>query len=130
MKRPLSPVFSWLRPALVGLALISCRPDADVLLAEEVPGTTVPGNFPVPVYGVEKNPPTRAAFELGRTLFYDPRLSRTSDVSCGSCHQQFVAFANAAHRLSHGVEGRHGTRNAPALQNLRWKPDFMWDGGP
>ncbi|SHK85176.1 cytochrome-c peroxidase [Hymenobacter psychrotolerans] len=117
----------WLLLAL--LAAGGCRPDADVRPLEEVPGISVPANFPPPVYGVEKNPPTRAAFELGRTLFYDPRLSRTGDVSCGSCHQQFVAFAHASHQLSHGVENRLGTRNAPALQNLRWKPTFFWDGG-
>ena len=90
----------------------------------------MPGNFAKPVYGLEKNPPTRAAFELGRTLFYDPQLSRTGTVSCGSCHQQASAFTDAGHRLSKGVDGRLGTRNVPALQNLRWKPTFFWDGGP
>ncbi|MCB2377850.1 cytochrome-c peroxidase [Hymenobacter sp. BT635] len=107
-----------------------CQPDADVQPAEQVPGATVPSNFPAPVYGTDKNPPTRAAFELGRSLFYDVRLSRTGEVSCGSCHQQFAGFADAGRRLSQGVAGRVGMRNAPALQNLRWKPDFFWDGGP
>ncbi|MBO0360602.1 cytochrome-c peroxidase [Hymenobacter sp. BT186] len=117
-------------PILLGLVVSGCKPDADVVATEDVPGTVVPGNFPEPVYGAEKNPPTRAAFELGRSLFYDPRLSRTGEVSCGSCHQQFVAFAHAGHQLSHGVNDRLGTRNTPALQNLRWKPNFFWDGGP
>ncbi|MBD2715407.1 hypothetical protein KBK19_10200 [Microvirga sp. STR05] len=121
-------VRGWLLLAL--LVAGGCRPDADVRPNEEVPGTSMPGNFPVPVYGIDKNPPTRAAFELGRTLFYDPRLSRTGAVSCGSCHQQFVAFAHAGHQFSHGVDNRLGMRNAPALQNLRWKPNFFWDGGP
>ncbi|UYZ64811.1 cytochrome-c peroxidase [Hymenobacter weizhouensis] len=120
----------WL--ALVGLAgplLAACTPDADVAPAWEVPGATVPVNFPAPVYPVDQNPPTREAFELGRTLFYDPRLSRTGDISCGSCHQQFVAFAHQDHRLSHGVDNRLSTRNAPALQNLRWRRELLWDGG-
>jgi len=82
------------------------------------------------VYALDVNPPSAAAFALGRTLFYDARLSHDGSVSCGSCHQQAVAFANAGHRLSHGVRGQLGTRNAPALQNLRWKVDFFWDGGP
>lgn len=128
MKRPFLSGPCWL--LLLLLAASGCRPDADVQPNDEVPGTTVPGNFPVPIYGPEKNPPTREAFELGRTLFYDPRLSREGTISCGSCHQQFAAFANAGHTLSHGVDGQHGTRNAPALQNLRWKPNFFWDGGP
>jgi len=129
MSHPFKSVLLWLLPALLVVELVGCKPDADVVAMEEVPGTKVPGNFPAPQYGAEKNPPTRAAFELGRSLFYEPRLSRTGEVSCGSCHQQFVAFANAGHQLSHGVEDRLGTRNAPALQNLRWQQNFFWDGG-
>ncbi|MCA8829343.1 cytochrome-c peroxidase [Hymenobacter pini] len=114
---------------LAGLGLAACAPEAEVAPAWEVPGTTVPANFPAPVYGIEQNAPTREAFELGRTLFYDPRLSRTGDISCGSCHQQFVAFAHQDHRVSHGVDNLLGNRNAPALQNLRWRSEFLWDGG-
>jgi cytochrome c peroxidase len=90
----------------------------------------VPANFPAPVYRADMNPPTRAAFELGRRLFYDPGLSRTGAVSCASCHQQAAAFADAGQALSRGVDGRLGGRNSPALQNLRWKSTFLWDGGP
>ena len=130
MKARFSYLFYWALLPIVGLVVSGCKPDADVVAVEEVPGTLVPGNFPEPVYGVEKNPPTRAAFELGRSLFYDSRLSRTGEVSCGSCHQQFVAFSHAGHQISHGVNDRLGIRNSPALQNLRWKPNFFWDGGP
>ncbi|KAA9339897.1 cytochrome-c peroxidase [Hymenobacter busanensis] len=119
----------WLAVALAALLSAACHPDRDVRPAdEEVPGTVVPGNFPAPVY----TPPiatTPASFALGRQLFYDARLSRDGSVSCGSCHQQFAAFAHAGHTLSHGIDGRLGTRNAPALQNLRWGRSFMWDGG-
>jgi cytochrome c peroxidase len=114
---------------LAGLGLASCTPEAEVAPVRNVLGTTVPANFPAPVYDAVHNPPTPEAFELGRMLFYDPRLSRTGDISCGSCHQQFVAFAHQDHRLSHGVDKLLGTRNAPALQNLRWRSEFLWDGG-
>lgn len=123
-KVPLVPLLG-----LAGLLVAGCQPDADVLKQQAVPGDALPGNFPAPAYTLETNPPNRAAFELGRTLFYDPRLSRTGEVSCGSCHQQFVAFAHADHRVSHGVDGLLGTRNAPALQNLRWRRGLLWDGG-
>ena len=115
---------------LAGLLLGGCGL-GDVAVPEApVPGTALPVNFPAPVYALDANPPDAAAFALGRSLFYDARLSRDGSVSCGSCHQQFVAFANEGHRLSHGVDNRLGTRNAPALQNLRWKSEFFWDGGP
>ena len=80
------------------------------------------------MYAPAAKPPDAAAFALGRSLFYDARLSRDGSVSCGSCHQQFVAFANADHRLSHGVGGRLGTRNAPTLRNVALTAPYMHDG--
>ncbi len=116
---------------LAGLLGAGCQvPDVAAPAPAAVPGAVLPANFPAPVYALAANAPDAAAFALGRSLFYDPRLSRDGSVSCGSCHQQFAAFANADHRLSHGVGSRLGTRNAPALQNLRWKAEFFWDGGP
>ena len=96
---------------------------------QAVPGTVQPSNFPAMVYGLAKNPPDAATFALGRQLFYDPQLSSSGTVSCGSCHQSFAAFAHPGQRLSPGVVGQLGTRNAPALQNLRWRRTFMADGG-
>lgn len=89
----------------------------------------VPPNWPKPTYDFTKNPLTREGFLLGRKLFYDERLSVDSTISCGSCHQQFAAFSTFEHNLSHGVNSSLTTRNAPALQNLAWQTDFMWDGG-
>jgi len=89
----------------------------------------IPKDWPAVVYNFEKNPPTLEGFELGRALFYDPVLSRDSSISCSSCHLSFTGFAHTDHELSHGVEGRIGKRNAPALVNLAWSPVFHWDGG-
>ena len=88
----------------------------------------VPRNWPKPKYDFAKNPLTQEGFLLGRKLFYDLRLSVDSTVSCGSCHQQFAAFSTYEHNLSHGVNSSLTTRNAPALQNLAWQSNFMWDG--
>jgi cytochrome c peroxidase len=73
------------------------------------------------------SPLTEARAQLGRSLFYDRRLSRTAEIACASCHQQKFAFADSV-AVSAGVEGRHGTRNAPALVNLAWNSTFFWDG--
>ncbi len=88
----------------------------------------IPEGWPQPVYQFEENPISRDGFELGRRLFYDPRLSRDNSVSCGTCHQQFAAFANLDHPQSHGIDGKFGTRNAQGLFNLAWHPDLFWDG--
>jgi cytochrome c peroxidase len=88
-----------------------------------------PSNFPEPTYNFTNNPITSAGFELGRKLFYDPRLSRDNTISCGSCHQQGSAFTHHGHDLSHGIDDRLGERNSPAIMNLAWQPYFFWDGG-
>ena len=87
-----------------------------------------PESFPTPVYNFQKNPLTTEKIELGRALFYDPILSKDSSVSCSSCHSSYNAFAHIDHDLSHGIHDSIGTRNAPALMNLAWQSNFMWDG--
>jgi len=89
----------------------------------------VPKGWPKPVYDFNKNPLTEAGIALGKQLFYEGQLSKDGTISCGSCHQQFGAFNSYDHPLSHGLENALTTRNAPALFNLAWQKEFMWDGG-
>lgn len=89
----------------------------------------IPEGWPTPNYNFSNNQLTNDGFVLGKNLFYEPMFSIDNSVSCGSCHQQFAAFAHAGHDLSHGVFGLLGKRNAPALQNLNWNPTYMHDGG-
>jgi len=88
----------------------------------------IPEYFPKPVYNFNNNPLDSNIIELGRHLFYDPILSADSTISCASCHSPFNAFAHTDHDLSHGINDEIGTRNAPAIFNLAWQKDFMWDG--
>jgi cytochrome c peroxidase len=88
----------------------------------------VPSNFPQPAYDLKGNRLTPSGFKLGRILFYDRQLSLDQSISCGSCHQSNAAFANFERPLSRGIKGCTGTRNAPALFNLAWQMEFMWDG--
>lgn len=85
--------------------------------------------WPKPIYNFENNSKSDVGFELGRLLFYDPKLSRDETISCASCHLQYTGFAHVDHNVSHGIDGRKGTRNAPALINLIWNVSFHWDGG-
>jgi len=92
-------------------------------------GFQQPKNFPEPVYAFANNPITKDGFELGRMLFYEPRLSRNNTISCSSCHIQSSAFTQHGHDVSHGIDDRLGTRNSPPIMNLAWNKAFMWDGG-
>jgi cytochrome c peroxidase len=92
--------------------------------------STSPAGFPKGT-NIERAPADNALTvdraTLGKRLFYDPQLSRTNEVSCGSCHQQAYAFADP-NTVSTGIEGRTGTRNAPSLVNAAWGKSFFWDG--
>jgi cytochrome c peroxidase len=88
----------------------------------------LPKHFPKPVYEFNQKSLDSNRVLLGRALFYDPILSRDSSQSCSSCHSPYNAFAHTDHQLSHGINDRIGKRNAPALMNLAWQKNFMWDG--
>ncbi|MBK9283930.1 MAG: cytochrome-c peroxidase [Sphingobacteriaceae bacterium] len=109
----------------------SCKVDPRII--EELPSDElkeiIPDGWPQPVYTFSTNAITEEKFILGRSLFYETLLSKDNTISCGSCHQQFVAFAHADHDVSHGINGLLGTRNSPALFNLTWHTSFMHDGG-
>lgn len=96
--------------------------DADTALIPQ------PVGFPERVYRGGPCTSDSAVAALGALLFEDPILSVDSSISCETCHQPFAAFSHIDHALSHGVEGRIGRRNVPALQNLAWQTSFMWDG--
>lgn len=119
-----------LLPICSGLVLFlaSCSEDS-----AQVGGTQLAGderrNFPEAVYEPDRSQRANDLFALGRKLFYDPSLSADDQVSCATCHLQYAAFSDPSHPIAHGVAGRLGRRNAPGIFNIRWVPDFMWDGG-
>ena len=79
--------------------------------------------MPVP----EDNPLTAEKIALGRRLFFDPLLSRDYTLSCGSCHDPRRAFTDGL-PVAVGIQGRHGTRNAPTLVNRAYGKAQFWDG--
>ncbi|WP_052301072.1 cytochrome-c peroxidase [Owenweeksia hongkongensis] len=107
----------------------SCRPDKTELQPVSFVGFERPGHFPAPHYNFKNNPVTKDGFELGRKLFYDPILSASGSISCGSCHLPEAGFADPGKAKSEGIDGLLGKRNSPALANLAWFPSFMADGG-
>ena len=92
-------------------------------------GLDAPSYFPAKDYIFSNYPLSSEGFQLGRKLFYDSFLSADSSISCSSCHSQANAFSDFGKSISIGIRGKIGKRNAPALVNLAWQPNFMWDGG-
>lgn len=115
--------------AFLLLAACETKEEAPSLPEEAYWLPSVPSHLPPAHYQNPANPTTKAGFELGRSLFYDPILSSDSTVSCGSCHDIAHAFADHGTRFSKGVFAQLGTRNAPPVVNMRWYTAFMWDGG-
>jgi cytochrome c peroxidase len=73
------------------------------------------------------NPVTAAKVELGKMLYFDPRLSSTGSVSCFSCHN--VMEGGDDHMpTSIGVHGQKGGRNAPTVWNAAFHSTQFWDG--
>jgi cytochrome c peroxidase len=73
------------------------------------------------------NPLTREGVYLGRLLFYETKLSAGNKISCGTCHQQQLAFTDGK-AFSSGVDGVPTDRSAMSLANLLWVRNFFWDG--
>lgn len=120
----------WTVLLLLGIFILACKKDNPV--KDEIDnwlGFIRPSNFPEPEYDFTNNPVTKEGFELGRALFYEPRLSRDNTITCGSCHIQSSAFTQHGHDVSHGIDDRLGTRNSPPIMNLAWNKAFMWGGG-
>lgn len=78
-------------------------------------------------YVPRNNPMTAAKVELGRKLFFDARLSADGKVSCASCHDPKLGFADGK-TVAEGIGGKIGTRNSPTLLNAMFTPNQFWDG--
>ena len=83
----------------------------------------LPKQPPIP----KDNPMSTAKVELGKQLFFDPRLSINGTISCNSCHD--VAGSGTDNRaVSVGVGAKTGGRNAPTVWNAAFLTAQFWDG--
>jgi len=83
----------------------------------------LPETAPAPA----NNPTTAEKVELGKILYFDPRLSSTGTVSCNSCHN--VMLGGEDNRaFSMGVHGKLGGRSAPTVWNSAFNSVQFWDG--
>jgi cytochrome c peroxidase len=96
----------------------------DTSLSASAWGWSLPSGMPAPRVP-DANPMSAAKVELGRHLFYDPRLSGNGTQSCGSCHQQDKAFTDGRARAI-GSTGESHSRSAQGLANVAYHPTLTW----
>lgn len=85
-----------------------------------------PTDIPFP----ENNPFSLEKVELGKTLFFDPRMSASGTQSCATCHNPSFSWGDG---MGLGTGDGHNKlgRKSPTILNLAWDHDaeaYMWDG--
>jgi cytochrome c peroxidase len=68
-----------------------------------------------------------AAVELGKKLFFDPRLSKSGFISCNSCHNLSMGGTDNL-KTSIGHNWQQGPINSPTVLNSRLNLAQFWDG--
>ena len=109
------------------LFIASCTTEEEFVQIDNLPIMEVPPNFPE-IEHPEGNEFTLDRWKLGKKLFYDPILSKDGSISCASCHESTIAFADNMD-VSIGAFGLLGTRNAPSLANVAFHPYYTREGG-
>ncbi|KFF23947.1 cytochrome-c peroxidase [Chryseobacterium vrystaatense] len=64
---------------------------------------------------------------LGKMLFFDPKLSKSSQISCSSCHDPEMGWSDNR-RVALGNDHLLGNRNTISLYNIAERQSFFWDG--
>ncbi|MFC4211461.1 cytochrome-c peroxidase [Pedobacter lithocola] len=74
-----------------------------------------------------KNDSIKKVVELGKILFFDPRLSGSNQISCSSCHAPDLHWTDGR-QVSIGHDHLANIRNAPTLENVWFYKKLFWDG--
>jgi cytochrome c peroxidase len=75
----------------------------------------------------EDNAPTAARVDLGKKLFFDPRLSGDGNMSCASCHSPLLGWSDGL-GTGKGFKSMVLDRASPTVVNTGYNSIQMWDG--
>lgn len=114
--------------ALVSMPLSGPLEAADTTFVPEAGHPTLktwmlPSAPPYP----EDNAPTAARIELGKKLFFDPRLSRDGNMSCATCHNPVFGWSDGL-PTAKGFQSKVLARATPTVVNTGYNSIQMWDG--
>jgi cytochrome c peroxidase len=108
----------------LGAALLVC---AATVRAAAALAPSGPDDAPFYLNSFDKAPSAAALTAIGRTLFFDPKLSASGHLACASCHDPRHAFASAnALAVQRGGADRAqpGVRAVPSLMYEQSMPPF------
>ncbi|WOJ90360.1 cytochrome-c peroxidase [Methylocapsa polymorpha] len=117
------------RRIVVAFLSLGCAFAAPVLADEDLLARSRQLFSPIPSTPPELpgNSASPAKVELGKTLYFDPRLSASHAISCSSCHNLGLGGADAQ-PTSIGHHWQRGGRNAPTVLNSVFNLAQFWDG--
>ena len=99
------------------------EPKADIVEAED---TSFYEPLPAGIYP-QDNPWSQEKEDLGKLLYYDPRLSGDNSISCASCHHPSKGWSDGQPRAI-GFGGKELGRHSPTIINSGYFEVQMWDG--
>jgi cytochrome c peroxidase len=102
-------------------------PDARLIKDEPLVVDVPKGLQALTTYVPPSNPLTKAKVELGKQLYFDPRVSLNGTVSCATCHNPDKGWADGM-SSSVGIDGQVGGRSAPTVLNTAYGRSMFWDG--
>lgn len=107
------------------LFFLNCGPSDRTLKLQEAARTMI-GTVPESVPGAQD---TKEQIALGQKLYNDTILSADQTISCNSCHHiENNGPGVDSMRVSTGIRGQTGNRNAPTVWNAGFHVAQFWDG--
>lgn len=105
------------------LALVNLG--CSILYAAEEP--RIDYRVPIVIPTPSDNQLTPERIELGKSLFFDPRLSSTNWISCASCHNPALGWGDGL-PLGFGHGMKQLPRHVPTIINSAFFSTQFWDG--
>lgn len=108
--------------ALLAAPVIAAEEAGDLLTQAQQIFGVLPNDLATPEF-----PVTAERVELGRKLFFDPRMSADGTVSCSRCHLPALYGTDGLGK-PHGVHDRINPRNSPTVLNAALQFKAHWRG--
>jgi cytochrome c peroxidase len=105
------------------IALLFCLLLIGAAVAAETDPWLRPDAAPAPA----ENLPNSSRIKLGEMLFWDPRLSKKGAMSCASCHNPALGWADGL-PTAVGYDMQILGRATPTILNTAFNTIQMWDG--